>query len=63
MNISDKPSLSVRMTALYIAKWEADAKDTHVITISGSPFFAKLYNELVDDMIRLDGDNPGKVRK
>jgi hypothetical protein len=59
----DRRQLSVLMTALYIAKWESDDENSHVQEISGSPIFARLYNDAVDAMIALDSKKPDAVRK
>jgi hypothetical protein len=63
MEISDKRSLSVLMTALYVAKWESDDDNAHVAEIAGSPVLARLYNVLIDEVVSLDADNPEIVRK
>jgi len=63
MEIADKQSLSVLMTAMYIAKWESDDDNAHVTEIAGSPVFAQLYRDLVDAVIRLDADKPPAVRR
>lgn len=63
MHISNKTSLSVLNTAMYIAKWESDEKSSRVIEIAGSPLFANLYNEMIDEMIRPDADNPDIMGK
>ena len=63
MEINDKRSLSVLMTALYIAKWESDDDNSHVNELSGSPFFSKLYHDVIDEAIRLDLDKPAAIRR
>jgi hypothetical protein len=63
MQITDRRSLSVLMTALYVAKWESDDESSHVREISGSPVFSRLYHDVVDAVIALDSDKPDVVRK
>jgi len=63
MKIADKKTLSVLMTALYVAKWESDDDNAHVAAITGSPFFARLYHDVVDEVVRLDASKPAAVRR
>lgn len=63
MEIADKRSLSVLMTAMYVAKWESDDDNSHVSEIMCSPPFARLYHDLVDEVIRLDASGPDAVRR
>lgn len=62
MKIADKQTLSVLLTSLYVSKWESDEENAHVAELSGSPSFAKLYNDAVDEMIRLEAGRPDAVR-
>lgn len=62
MEIADKQTLSVFLTALYVAKWESDEQNAHVVELAGSPYFARLYNDAVDEMIRLEAGRPDAVR-
>jgi hypothetical protein len=62
VEIADKQTLSVLLTSLYVAKWESDEENAHVAVLSGSPFLAKLYNDAVDEMIRLEAGRPDAVR-
>jgi hypothetical protein len=63
MEISDKRSLTVVMTALYVAKWESDDGNAHVAELAGSPVLAKLYNVLIDEVVDLDADKPEILNK
>jgi hypothetical protein len=63
MEISDKHSLTVVMTALYVAKWESDDGNAHVAELAGSPVLAKLYNVLIDEVVGLDADKPEILNK
>jgi hypothetical protein len=63
MEIRDKNTLSVLMTALYVAKWDSNEDSSYIIEISGSPFLARLYNDVVDEMIRLESDKHGANQK
>src|SRR4051812_27142511 len=62
MEIADKQTLSVLLTSLYVAKWESDEGNAHVAELSGSPSFARLYNDAVDEMIRLEAGRPDVVQ-
>lgn len=63
MEIHDKQTLLVLMTSLYHTKWESDDGDSRVAELSGSPYFAKLYNDVVDEVIRLDSERPAAVQR
>lgn len=63
MQIEDERTLSVLMTAMYVAKWESDDDNAHVSEIAGSPVFARLYNELIDEVIRRNAGKPTVVRE
>lgn len=54
MEITDKNSLLVLMTAMYIVKWEISDDNAHVDELIGSPFFARSYNDVTDAVIGLD---------
>jgi hypothetical protein len=58
MEIADKRALSVLMTAMHVAKWESSDDNSHVKELAGSPYFSKLYNDVVDEMINIDS---GKI--
>jgi hypothetical protein len=62
VEITDKQTLSILLTSLYVAKWESGEENPHVVELSGSPYFAKLYNDAVDDMIRLEAGRADAVR-
>jgi hypothetical protein len=63
MEILDKNSLSTLMKALYVAKWESDDENAHVTELAGSPHLARIFNEIVDEFIRLDDGRPDAARQ
>lgn len=63
MEISDKQTLLVLMTSLCYTKWESDDDDSRVAELSGSPYFAKLYNDVVDEVIRLDSGRSAAIQR
>jgi hypothetical protein len=57
VQIKDRDTLLMLLTAMYVTKWEA-ADSSHVDELAGSPYFARLYNDAVDEIVRMDSDNP-----
>jgi hypothetical protein len=63
MEILDRGMLLALMKALYVIKWESDDEDATVFELIGSPYVAKLYNDAVDEIIRLEAGKPDAIKK
>jgi hypothetical protein len=62
MDIDDKDTLSVLMSAMYVAKWEA-ADSSRVTELAGSPYLSRLFNDVVDELARLDASQVNDASK
>src|SRR5205823_3403797 len=53
----------VLMKGLYIVKWDSDDSNSTVFELVGSPYFAKLYRDLVDESMHKDAWKPDATKK
>jgi hypothetical protein len=54
---------SSTVTAMYVAKWESSDDNSHVKELAGSPYFTKLYNDVVDEMVNIDSGKSDAIHR